>query len=295
MDVKLEPGTYVVAVSGGVDSMVLLDMVRRHPGIRLIVAHFDHGIRSDSDLDRQLVQEVTRRHGLQFVYDKGQLGSDVSEDVARKARYKFLRRARDASGARAIITAHHQDDLLETAVHNLLRGTGRRGLVSLRSRDRLVRPLLHVSKQDLVAYAKDQGLVWREDATNTDLRYRRNYIRHKIMSKFSQSQKQELLQHIRNIYNLDKELSRELTNHLHLHPGVSELDRHWFIMLPHSVAKEVLATWLRRHEVKELNSKMLDRLVMAAKTYSPGSKADVDKQHVLEVRKGLLALSSRER
>lgn len=295
MEITLEPGTYVLAVSGGVDSMVLLDMVRRRPDMKLVVAHFDHGIREDSHADRRLIQDVTRRHGLPFVYDEGKLGPDASEETARKARYEFLHRVRQASGARAVITAHHQDDLLETAVHNMLRGTGRRGLVSLHSREHVYRPLLDIPKADLVAYAKDQGLAWREDSTNTDLRYRRNYIRHEILPKFTNEQKQELLRHIRNIHSLHDELETQLINHLHLHPATNQLNRHWFIMLPHSVAREVMAAWLRRYEVEDVTRHTLERLIVAAKAYSPGKQTDVDKKYALYVEKTILALRLRDR
>ena len=292
---NIEPGTYVVATSGGVDSMVLLDILRRQPGVKIIVAHYDHGIRNDSGQDRQLVQDVAARHGLQFVYDQGNLGSNTSEDVARQARYAFLHRVRDASKARAIITAHHQDDLLETAIHNMLRGTGRRGLVSLRSREHIQRPLLHIPKADITAYAKAQGLAWNEDSTNTDLRYRRNYIRHQIMPKFSINQKKELLQHIRNIHRLHEELESQLINHLHLHPGKNQLNRHWFIMLPHGVAREVMATWLRLHGITEITSGIIERLIVASKTFVPGKQADIDKDHILQIKKDILALERRVR
>ena len=146
MKLELEPGVYVVAVSGGVDSMVLLDLLRRQKDLKLVVAHLDHGIRSDSDLDRQLVQQVASKHGLAFVYNTAQLGPGASEALARKARYNFLRRVQLATNATAIVTAHHQDDLIETAILNLLRGTGRKGLSSLGDDKHLRRPLLHVSK-----------------------------------------------------------------------------------------------------------------------------------------------------
>lgn len=294
MNLSLEPGTYVVAVSGGVDSVALLDMLVRRPELKLVVAHLDHGIRSDSELDRRLVQDMADKHRLPFVYDEARLGPGASEDEARKARYGFLRHVQRASGARAIVTAHHQDDLLETAILNMLRGTGRRGLASLRSYEDLERPLLHIPKADLIAYAKDQGLVWREDSTNADMRYFRNYVRHKILPRFSPAQKQELLQHIRKIMGLHEELETTLTDHLHMHPGISQLDRHWFVMLPHAVAREVLAAWLRRHEVKDISSKSLERLVTQAKTYRPGQMADVDKRYVLHIKPGLLALEPRD-
>lgn len=296
-NIDLNPGTYVVAVSGGVDSMALLHLLSTAsylPATRLVVAHFEHGIRPDSDLDRQLVQRAAERYGLPFVYDRGGLGPAASEDQARSARYAFLKRVRQASGADAIITAHHQDDLLETAVHNMLRGTGRRGLVALRSREHVRRPLLGVPKADIIAYAKDQGLTWREDSTNTDMRYRRNHIRHTILPELTKPQKAQLLEHIRNVHRLDAGLETELINHLHMHPGVSQLDRHWFIMLPHAVAREVLVAWLRRHGIQDISRKTVERLAVAAKTYARGRQVDVDKRYVLLVGKDTLTLSPRE-
>ena len=89
---RVPPGKYVVAVSGGVDSMVLLDLLRQLPHAQLTVAHYDHGIREDSREDRLLVQDFARVH-CSFVYDEGNLGVGVSENDARKARYEFSHRS----------------------------------------------------------------------------------------------------------------------------------------------------------------------------------------------------------
>lgn len=300
MDFDLEPGVYVVAVSGGVDSMVLLDALYRHAShsdgfVKLVVAHFEHGIRSDSDVDRQLVQARSLGYGLPFVYDRGKLGSAASEATARQARYDFLQRVRIASGAQAIITAHHQDDALETAVLNMLRGTGWRGLTSLRSHHAIRRPLLTTPKSRLLTYARTLGIRWREDSTNQDVNHLRNYIRHIILPKFSEAERTTLLTHIRRMHKLHNDLEKELANHLHLHPKVDELDRQWFIMLPHKVAKEVMAAWLRARGIQDISYKKLDRLVMAAKTYANGRVTDLDKHHVLKMQKDVLALRTRER
>lgn len=300
MKLKLEPGTYVVAVSGGVDSIVLLDMLSRHAQkkerrLKLVVAHFDHGVRPDSDRDKKLVQAYARKYRLPFVHDRGELGEGVSEEVAREARYYFLDLVRRASGARAIITAHHQDDVLETAILNMLRGTGWRGLISLRSHKTIKRPLLDVPKHRLVLYAQILGLKWREDSTNQDLNYLRNYIRHQILPKFSDAQRKVLLAHIQRTHKLHRELEIELANHLHLHPRLDVLDRHWFIMLPHSVAKEVMATWLRKHDIQSISNNKLERLIIAAKTYKKGQMTDVDKEYTLQITRDTLALTRRER
>ena len=303
MKIDLEPGTYVVAVSGGVDSMTLLHMLMQQKskaqspkskgsGYKFIVAHFDHGIRYDSEQDRKLVQEAAKNYGLRFVYDEGNLGN-VSEAAARKARYEFLHQIRQASQARAIVTAHHQDDLLETAVLNLLRGTGRRGLTSLKSSDVIKRPLIDIPKQELINYAQQNGLIWREDPSNQDLKYIRNYIRHKILPRFSAHQKQMLLGIIKSLHETNEEIDRHLTTHLHIQPATDKLDRHYFIMLPHKVAREVMYTWLRRHHVKEVTSKTLERLVTAAKTYKLGQEADIDVTYKLKVDKKYLQLARR--
>src|SRR5438445_4950610 len=121
MDVLIpKPGSYAVAVSGGVDSVVLLDILAKRDDLELAVAHFDHGIREDSVEDRHFVEGLAKNYGLPFIYEEGSLGPKSSEAEAREARYKFLRQAQKKAGAKAIITAHHQDDLLETAILNML-------------------------------------------------------------------------------------------------------------------------------------------------------------------------------
>ncbi len=291
---NLLAGTYIVAVSGGVDSMSLLHMLQAQSKLKLVVAHFDHGIRTDSQLDRQLVQRQAEAYGLPFIYGEGQLGAGASEAQARQARYNFLHKVRTATNARAIITAHHQDDLLETALLNLLRGTGRRGLSSLRSREPLLRPLLEMSKAELQTYARDNQLVWREDSTNQNPVYLRNYVRRHLMPRLGKG-RQMLLQHIRILHELNDQIDTELMNQLHLQPAVDQLDRHWFIMLPHSVAREVIATWLRQRGVGSYDRKTLERLVTAAKTLRSGQRSDVVTGYYLAIGKEGLALKQVDR
>jgi tRNA(Ile)-lysidine synthase len=293
--IAVDPGTYVVAVSGGVDSMVLLDLLSQLPLLHLVVAHYDHGIRQDSKLDRQLVQHEAMRRNLQFVYDEGHLGIGASEAKARTARYNFLHRIREASRAAAIITAHHQDDLLETALLNMIRGTGRRGLTSLRSQDTILRPLLHIDKQKIRAYAEVNGLRWHEDESNTDIRYKRNYIRHVLVPRLNPADRKKLLGLVVKMHETNDEIELHLINHLHLHSGLSKLDRHSFIMLPHAVSREVMVAWLRKHDVKEFDKKTIERLIVAAKTYSPGGITDIDKSHKLKVSKTDICIETARR
>jgi len=281
---KTKNVSYVVAVSGGVDSVVLLDILaNRLPGERLTVAHFDHGIRPDSSDDRRFVQNLARKYQLAFTFDEGKLGADASEATARQARYDFLKSIKQTVGADYIATAHHEDDVFETAILNMLRGTGRKGLSSLKSHGVMYRPLLSTPKANIKAYAKKQGLEWREDSTNESDDYLRNYIRHHIMTRFDDDARQKLRQILQSAHETNIEIDGLLANQLHLQPSGDTLDRQWFIMLPHGVAREIVAAWLRRLGINSFDRQLLERIVVAAKTFAPGKKVDINRRYILQV------------
>ena len=288
MDVKVSPGKYVVAVSGGVDSVCLLNMLS-NVKLDLIVAHFDHGIRKDSSEDRKFVEGLAKKYGLPFEYAEGRLGVGASEATAREARYAFLRKMKDKYGSKAIITAHHQDDLIETAIINLLRGTGRKGLTALDSKGDIVRPLLGFSKQQLLDYAAARTLEWREDPTNNDTGYLRNYVRHELLPKFDTAARRKLVSIINSQRLVNAELDRLLS-------GVEgQLDRAWFVSLPHDAAREIMAVWLRANGLGEFDKPAIERTVVGAKTARPGKKIEVKKDVKIEVGKTTLALTHPER
>lgn len=287
LNVELEPGKYVVAVSGGVDSMVLLHVLTTLPDLRLIIAHYDHGIREDSSADSLLVERVAERLGLPFVGEQGRLGVSASEATARRARYAFLRRARESYGAKAIVTAHHQDDLLETAIINILRGTGRKGLSSLQSTNDILRPFLQVTKKQIFEYASlHPEIVWHEDETNQDNRYLRNYIRNHLIKRMGEEGRGLLLQYVERAAEtnplIDMLLLHEMRPH---HTNSDALNRQWLTMLPYDVSCEVVAAWLRAQGVREFDRKMINRLVVFAKTAQKGKKTDIDAAYLLEVSK----------
>ncbi|HET7060260.1 MAG TPA: tRNA lysidine(34) synthetase TilS [Candidatus Saccharimonadales bacterium] len=291
MDIKLEPGKYVVAVSGGVDSVVLLDLLCGLPNVDLVVAHFDHGMRSDSTQDKWFAESLTRNYDVPFECAEGRLGAGASEAAARQARYDFLKKIQHKYGAHAIITAHHQDDVLETAIINLLRGTGRKGLSALGDRPGLKRPLLKVPKKDLIAYAHRHGLEWREDSTNTDRTYLRNYIRHNLVPRFDEQNRQaflKLLEQARDNNNeLDIFLGQQISGQL--------IDKLWFNQLPHQVSLEVMAAWLRQHDIRDFDRRTLERLVVAAKTGPTDRQFDVAGGAIMKAQHDSLALVVAER
>ena len=176
----------VLAVSGGLDSTVLLHLARfawpakRAP--RLVVAHFDHRIRPGSRGDARWLRGLCRAWGLELVTGAAERPPG-SEAEARDRRYAFLRAVGRTVGASHVATAHHADDQAETVLFRMLRGTGPAGLRGVRAlrEDGLWRPLLAVWRDELEGYAEAYGLGWRDDPTNERLDYARNALRHRII------------------------------------------------------------------------------------------------------------------
>ncbi len=293
MNIEVPAGKYVVAVSGGVDSVVLLHLIvqlKQSPNYQLVVAHFDHGIRADSAEDRIFVGELAHHYGLPFVYDQAKLGKGASEAVAREARYAFLKKVSKAMRADAIITAHHQDDQLETIVINIIRGTKSRGLSSLRSSKGLLRPLLPFAKSEILAYAKHHKLKWHEDSTNTDDTYLRNYIRHRIMSRLEPDARRQILEHSEKAAVLNGAITELTSEYLTAQPAHDRLDRAQFRTLPEEVGLEVLAQWLRGEANAAITTKLLQRLVDAIQNGRNNSRVDVAKGYSLQLGRDTVTL-----
>ncbi len=284
MTVDVPKGKYVIAVSGGVDSMVLLDLLAVKPGIELIVAHFDHGIRENSFKDEKLVSKTAKNHSLSYEHGQGNLGANASEEAARNARYDFLYRVREKHQAKSVITAHHQGDLIETALINLLRGTGSRGLHSMIENQLVLRPMLNNTKKQILDYAANNNIEWHEDATNSDEKYLRNYIRKNIIPKLSDQDEQELLNLInKNLasYKEIKLLVDEINNLLLKDDNT--LDRQAFVALPVDVEGELMINWLRNFGVQDIDRQTIERLIVKIKTAKAGTKHNIKKNVHLQL------------
>lgn len=189
----------LVAVSGGLDSMVLLHVLHeigRERGWRLAVAHLNHGLRgASSAADQRLVERTATRLGLPCVVEQADVRRHAREAgvsiemAARELRHAFLARVARARRLTVIVLAHHADDQVELFLLRLLRGAGSAGLAGMKWRqpspaDRrigLVRPLLNLRKAELHAFAKARRIPFREDASNRSLDYARNRIRRELI------------------------------------------------------------------------------------------------------------------
>lgn len=297
MNLDVLNGKYVVAVSGGVDSVVLLDLLYHQSltgNLQLIVAHFDHGIRDDSAKDLKLVKRLAAQYKLTVYFKQGHLGQHASEQLARQVRYQFLWGVVKQLSADGLITAHHQDDLIETAILNIIRGTGRKGLTSMNSAT-IIRPLLNTPKSAIVKYAKEHHMSWHEDSTNTDLRYLRNYIRHKIMPRLSTSDRSYILEIINNQTVINQEIDDQLSKLMSSKVIDNILPRLWLNSLDNSLSKEVLATWLRQNNIRDFDRLTLERLNIQLKTLNSGKVIDVINNWRVQASANNLALEHIER
>lgn len=188
--------TLVLALSGGPDSTALLDalaLLRRPRGFRLLAAHLDHGLRPDSAADAAFCRtlcaqlEVPLQVGTADVRARERRERGGIEQAGRRERYSFLRGVREREQAAAIALAHTRDDQAETLLLRLLRGAGATGLSAMRPRSGdLLRPLLAVSRAEVLAHLRQRGLGWREDPTNADPEQPRSRVRHELLPYLEQ-------------------------------------------------------------------------------------------------------------
>lgn len=259
----------LVAVSGGIDSVVLLDILAKSGQYDLTVAHFDHGIRPDSRADARFVEGLAAHYGLPFVGKREELGAQASEDQARQARYAFL--LQEAKKRSAVVaTAHHLDDMAESIAINISRGTGWRGLAVL-ARPGVVRPLIGETKAEIRQYALNCRLEWVEDATNASSKYLRNRLR-KLMNENIVIAKKLQLDHLHdNQIKLKKTIDEECASLLTSPP----YSRYFFTQIDSAAACELLRAVTVRKAENSLTRPQLERALLAIKTARPAAVHDM--------------------
>ena len=185
---SLENDPVLVAVSGGLDSVVLLDVLHRL-GVQVAVAHCHFGLRGeDADADEQFVRKLAKQYGLPYFAEFFRTKEYAEQEgistqmAARFLRYRWFEQLRQVQQLACIATAHHQRDEAETMLLNLTHGTGLAGLHGIQVKNgHVVRPLLGLGRDDLHEYLVARGLRWREDASNASPVYQRNRLRHEVL------------------------------------------------------------------------------------------------------------------
>lgn len=180
----------LVALSGGVDSVVLLHLLLALRA-QVVAAHVEHGMRGEnSQRDCAFVEALCARLGVPLavahvdVPAKARASGRGLEETARDLRYAFLREEKRRRGLDCILTAHHRNDQAETVLLHLVRGSSPRGLSGMREEEGdLLRPLLPFSRAEILRYAQEKGLPFVQDETNADTAFARNYVRHEVIPR----------------------------------------------------------------------------------------------------------------
>lgn len=174
----------IIAVSGGVDSMALLDILSKiHNTDNIIVAHCNHGFRKESILEAKMVENICNQLNVHFEM-KEAVNLKNQELAAREFRYEFFYELMEKYSAKALFVGHHKNDQVETVFFRLMRGAGLTGLSGMKEHDKerkIIRPFLKFTKEDILEYAKANNLKWMDDATNFEVDYDRCWLRNDII------------------------------------------------------------------------------------------------------------------
>jgi tRNA(Ile)-lysidine synthase len=184
----------VVAVSGGPDSVCLLHLllqISQELNLQLFVAHLNHMLREEAIQEEKFVRELARKHSLPFYSERIEVAKllkkgETLEEGARRIRYDFLRRAGERFSAAKIALGHNADDLVETVLLNLIRGTGirgMRGIPPMRKEGSItfIRPLINIWREEITDYLREKNIPYMIDRSNLSLQFTRNRIRHQVI------------------------------------------------------------------------------------------------------------------
>ena len=264
----------IVAVSTGVDSMALLDLLQRLPAgrrPRLLVAHVNHELRDQSTVEEAYLTDYCRQAGLSLRvahWPKEDHPEHGVEEAARHFRYAFFKRLLAEYHAAAVVTAHHANDLAETMLMKMTRGGQLDQLVGIRDqrplgRGKLVRPLLPFTKAELYRYARARGLKWFEDQTNQELTVARNRYRHQIIPALERENPQlitHLLDYRAQLTELLAWRNQELARLLDSVQAGQHLELAAFTQLPAFQQAELLRYWLEQSGVTDLKADLIDQV-----------------------------------
>lgn len=267
--------------------MVLLEKFFRDEPENIVVAHFNHGTRKSADLDEQFVFSRCKELKVPFETMKVMLGEGVSEELARQKRYDFLYHVANKYGGE-IYTAHHLDDLIESIAINLIRGTGWRGLTPF-SDNRIHRPFIERGfyKTDILRFAAENKVLFREDPTNSTDDYLRNRVRMRLLG-LPQPEKEKLVQFYKRQTTIRQEIEgicESIFNFMDLSaeaktPGDCKLRKDFF--LDHSkdytdeVAQEVLRFACEKFGIS-LTRVQLKDFLRAIRNYGTNKKFNLPK------------------
>ncbi len=265
---------YLIGVSGGRDSVVLLHALFALGYDKLVICHLHHGLRGRSaDADARFVERLAQEHGLRFEFEKtdvrelAKTQKQSLETAARAARYTFFAGVARRLRCPQIFLGHHADDLVETFLMNLLRGAGPLGLSAMREITsqkigavelQVIRPLLGIWRREIDGYVKREGIKFREDKTNAALEPTRNRLRLRIIPELEKTLGRSVRENIWRAANIAAEENEWLARLIE-RPN-DQLSVEHLREQPIAAQRRILQAWLRRHEIPDVGFDLIERV-----------------------------------
>lgn len=291
----------IVGVSGGIDSVVLLDLLRRAEFRGLVVAHYHHGLRGkEAERDAEFVRTLAVSAGMKFVLGRGQtraratLRKESIEEAARKLRRAFFLRTAKKLHAGHIVLAHHAGDAAETMLFHLARGSGRRGMGSLRGESSLpdgvaiLRPMIGFTRAEIGAYAGTRKIRWREDKSNRSRQFTRNRLRHDVFPALARAVGHDpvpVMARAGEILAAEDEWMESLVA---AEACRAQLEVRFLRKEPVAHQRRLLRAWLRARTGDEVEFDAVERARKVALSVDRPAKTNLSRGYHLRRRAGLL-------
>lgn len=297
----------LLAVSGGLDSMVLWHFLRANGWSELVVCHVNHGLRgAESDADEAFVQSCAEEAGTPFESTRVDVGGHAEtakisiEEAARELRYGFFAEVARRRDCRRVVLAHHADDQVETVLINFFRGSGPRGVSGMEPVSRrevnglelgLIRPLLEVSRAELERYAGEHGVAFREDPSNADEGFLRNRVRHRLVPLLEEIFERD----VRGAVLRSAEVARRLEAWAEENVGDPPrrgdgLDVAALRGMPEGRRDRLVLAWLREEGVPDCGFGEVERVVEVLESSGKPAKANLPGGRHVRRREGVLFL-----
>jgi len=276
----------VVGVSGGVDSMVLLSILRKRYTGKIVCAHVHHNLRLESDEELEFVKEFCRNNDIIFEFKRLEYEGKFSEEVARTKRYNFFEEILNKYNSKTLLTAHHGDDLIETIIMKIVRGSTIKGYsgiekISMRETYRILRPLLFLTKEEIYDYANKYNVPYREDYTNSLDDYTRNRYR-KYLLPFIKEEKNNVhlkfLDYSEELLAHHKYVNSVVDNYYNTIVKDNKVSLLQFMELEEFIKRELLKKYLFKtyeNEIVKINNNHLDIILKFLKDGITNSRIDM--------------------
>lgn len=269
--------TVVAGISGGPDSMFLLHFLEKIPA-KKIIAHINHKLRKEADKEEKFVKEFVETlrkktdkisfHSIKKEIKKfSQKLKTGLEETGRKIRYDYFKKLAKKYKAKFIITAHHADDNLETIIINFVRGASLQGLAGIQElENNIFRPLLNITKKNILEYLKLKRIPFKQDKTNKDKKYARNFIRHEIipkLKKLNPNLVETITKNVKNIREINEHLRKNAQKWLKAQKSQTRLNVKLFRKVPTPLQKIILMEIYKQHvgNTKNIENNHIDEIL----------------------------------